>query len=286
MLDYRDALAIPLLLFYVPCFISSVVLIFRHGWWQSWWTWFVLSTFSITRVAYAALQLAAYTHPERHGFRVAAATFAVDGVSPLLFMSLGLVHRLRAIIWRIRPDVSRSTLLGTSFLRLLELLVTAAFICASVGYRGISRDEVEHGIAKHSSVLKAAAAMYLTTCAAIVLATADLSMHYRASIPRGEGKVLMVLVAGLPLLCIRTSYLAVDVLGDVARFSAISGNVTIFLCLALLPEIVMSVGHLVLGFLVRVISREEWKAMQQNHNGKERNEQEGSLNGILLDRPE
>lgn len=177
--------------------------------------------------------------------------------------------------------MARCTPLTTGFLRLLEALVTAAFVCASVGYRGISRDEVERGIVRHSAVLKAAAAMYLITCAGVVLAAASLSTRYRTSIPSGERKVWVVLVAGLPLLCIRTSYLAVDVLGDVARFSAISGNVTIFLCLALLPEILMSIGHLVLGFLVRVIERDEWETIQPSNERKETN-REGSLSGILL----
>ncbi|EKG10582.1 hypothetical protein MPH_12440 [Macrophomina phaseolina MS6] len=161
-LSYLDALSVPVLIFYGPCLILSILLIFRHGWQQSGWTWFVLTTFSLTRLLYAALTLAAHTHPTQPGLRAAAATLAVDGLSPLLLMSLGLVHRLRDFIRHSHPGafaLSGTSLLRRDCLRLVELLLAAAFICASVGYRGLSRDEILHGVARHSDTLKAAAAI-------------------------------------------------------------------------------------------------------------------------------
>ncbi|KAF4305078.1 hypothetical protein GTA08_BOTSDO06401 [Botryosphaeria dothidea] len=285
-IGYRDILAILLLLFYIPCLCAAIALIVRHGWSQSWFTWFVLVTFSLSRIAYASLVLASSAHPSSFGLRLAAATLAVDGLSPLLFMSIGLVYRLRGFLLQAQPSLQLSTALSHRHLTTLDALITAAFICASVGYRGMSRAEVDHGIATHSDTLKAAAIMYVIACAGVAAAAAALCAQYSRLVPHGERRVLLVLVAGLPLLCVRTVYLAVDILGDLGRFSAISGDVTIFLCMALLEECVMAGAYAGLGFVVRVISKTEWKEMQEIAKKKAAGKGEESGDGELLRREE
>lgn len=142
---YRNIAAVLVLLFYSPSFIGSVSLTWRHGWRASYETWFALATFSASRIAYGALQLSTIAQPDRIGLQITAGTFAVDRLYPLLFFSLGLLHRLLDIVQKIHPSIS----LRLRHIRILEYLITAAFISASVGFSGLTIEEVENGIQHH-----------------------------------------------------------------------------------------------------------------------------------------
>ena len=52
----------------------------------------------------------------------------------------------------------------------------------------------------------------------------------------GEKRILSAVAASLPLLLIRLIYASVYTFGNSRRFSALSGSVTILLCMALLEE--------------------------------------------------
>lgn len=93
--------------------------------------------------------------------------------------------------------------------------------------------------------------------AGLAAATVSLLPRFSDIAAVGEKRVCAVLVASLPLLLVRTLYLALDVLGNLGRFSAISGDVTIFLCMALLEEAGVCGGYLAVGFGLRVLERGE-----------------------------
>lgn len=264
-LNYRDIVAILAIIFYTPALLASILLIHRHGFRQSWESWFVLATFSISRILYGSLELAASADPDAYGYRLAAATFAVDGLSPLLFAALGLLRRLRDLVAAKRVQEGRSPVLRVTSrqMNVLDLVITAAFICASVAYRGLSREEVESGIQHHSGTARAAAVLYVVAFVAIAAGAAVMFVCYRGEVEVGEMRVLVALVGSLPFLFVRLLYLVLDILGEVERFSAITGSVTIFLCMALLEEAVAAAWYLVVGFTVRVITRAETLAMRE-----------------------
>jgi len=77
--------------------------------------------------------LSTIAQPDRIGLQIAAGTFAVNRLLPLLFSCLGLIHSFLNIVCKIKPD----TLLELRHTRHIDGLITANFICASVGFSGI-----------------------------------------------------------------------------------------------------------------------------------------------------
>lgn len=267
-LGFRGALAVSVVVFYTPFFIASCILIYRHGFRQSWESWFVLATFSVARIAYGALQVSALLLTDSPKLYAAAATFAVDGLSPLLFACLGLIHRLLDIVWKRR--VVTDVRLTKWHLRILEIIITAAFICGSVGYRQITIEEVKNGVNHHSAVLQSAAVMYVVAFAGLIEAT-RIMWKFREDIEVGERRVLAVLIISLPILTVRLVYLCLDILGNIQAFSAISGSVALFLCMGILMELLAVLSYMVVGFTVRYIPMEEWRQMEADRN--ERNKE-------------
>ncbi|GME25820.1 uncharacterized protein LTHEOB_4791 [Neofusicoccum parvum] len=269
-MEYRNIVAILTLIFYTPFLLLSALLIHRHGFRQSWTTWFVLATFALSRLAWASLQLAT--------LRVAAATLAADALSPLLFCALGLVARLRGVLARVVGVPVDDVKPPPRLLGLLDLVVTAAFICASVGYRGLSSEDVREGMRESPEVIQAAAYLYIVALAGIVGGAGVVGVMgvlYRREMPEGEGRALWVLLGSLPLLVVRTVYFAVDVLGNVRSFSAIYGNVTLFLCMGLVVEAVVASSYLGVGFTLRVVSKEELE--EQKKETREGDEESGNV---------
>ncbi|KAH9206100.1 hypothetical protein DL95DRAFT_488438 [Leptodontidium sp. 2 PMI_412] len=77
--------------------------------------------------------------------------------------------------------------------------------------------------------------MYVIGLAGIGL-SAGIVFVYRIQVLDREKRTLFILVASLPVLFVRTLYIALGILGGIARFSAISGDVTTLLCMALLHK--------------------------------------------------
>jgi hypothetical protein len=260
LMDYRNVVAVLVLIFYVPCFGICCTLTWRHGWWASWETWFVLATFSLTRTAYAAVQLSTSAHPDSVSLRVAAVTLSVDGLSPLFYSTLGLLHRLLD-----RLDKRAKCRLHLRHLRVIEIIVTAAFICASVGFSGISDEEVLSGDITHPPSARAAAILYMVGYAGILLAAIAMA-EVRGRIEREEWRTLIVVVASQPLLFVRTLYLLLDILGGVRIFSALDGDATTFLCMALIEEALVAAGYVSVGWTLRVLANQEIRVVEEGGN--------------------
>ncbi|OJD37997.1 uncharacterized protein BKCO1_500078 [Diplodia corticola] len=282
----RDILAILVLTFYAPTLLASLFLLRRHGFRQSWESWFVLTTFALTRLLWGALQLAGSAHPatSRAGYRLAAATLAVDGLSPLLLCALGLLRRLRegVVAGRLRAGrklvtkgVVGAVLVPRVRLWVLEALVTAAFVCASVAYRGLSEEEALVGPQRHGGTARAAAVLYVVAFVGIAVGAAAL-VGVRGEVERGERKALVALGGSLPLLGVRVLYLVLDILAEERAFSAITGSVGVFAGMALVEEAVVAAWFLGVGFTVRVIPRSETLALRKaEKRAVEKEEEEG-----------
>ncbi|KAF2165904.1 hypothetical protein M409DRAFT_23636 [Zasmidium cellare ATCC 36951] len=243
-MENRNIVAVLVILFYSPTFLCTCWLIWKHGWRASSETWFVLSTFAISRIIFGALQLSTISYPQTTGLRVAAATFSVDGLSALLFCALGLLHRLLNTFHEQRCSVW----LTIKHLRFLELAVTAAFICASVGFSGLHAKDLETTI-HHPPTSKAAAALYIVGVAGIFYSVGILLLHARTA-EKQDRDILWTLAITQPLLVERVTYLCLDMLGNIRVFSTINGSVTAFLCMGLLEEAAVMIAYMRLGFVL------------------------------------
>ncbi|KAF2141549.1 uncharacterized protein K452DRAFT_358700 [Aplosporella prunicola CBS 121167] len=256
-LTYTQALSIPLLTIHTPALAVSALLMRRHGPRASYETWFSLFLFSLSRLAYASLQLATLAHRHRANaaLRVAAATLAVDGLSPLLFAALGLLRRhMRALDEGPRPAQGQAAGKRPSVataLCLLEALVTAAMVCATVGNARLSRADVLAAEPHYGSPYRAAAVLYLVGFAGVVVA-AGVVARERQSVDKAERRVLCAVGVALPFLFVRSLYLALGVLGGVEACKTVGGGATAFLCMALLPEAVVVVAFLGVGVGLKV----------------------------------
>lgn len=229
--------------YYSLTFPLAAYLVYRRGWKASWETWFLLASFSVSRIAYGALQVSTIANPDSIGLRIAAAAFAFDGLAALFFCSIGLLKGVRErvekleIVTGVRPG----------YFRLCEALVTAASICASIGYSSLTNDEVLYGMRRHPSTMIAAAAMYIVVFAIIIACAAAMMAHLRRICPADQ-RTLLVLSCTHAFLLVRTVYLCLDILGNLPTYSAIRGSVTAFLLMALLEEAVVMAAFLALGY--------------------------------------
>ncbi|KAF2189858.1 hypothetical protein K469DRAFT_625884 [Zopfia rhizophila CBS 207.26] len=274
--SYRNAIYIPVILFYIPALFGSGFLTWHHGW-RSSEIWFVMVTFSLTRLVGASLQLSTIVNPDSYGLARGAAVCAVDGLSPLLFVALGIVGRLQDIV-----NKTEKTRFTFRDYRLLYLLLTVAMILISVGYAGVTKDEIRNGIRDHSSVSVAAAIMYIISYAGILYGTVSMVLYHLPEVEQGERRLLLMLAISQPLLFIRTLYMCLDVLGNRVKFSPFSGSVTAFLCMALIEEAIVVAMYQAAGFSLRVRSKEEIEQAKKNRHdngGHRRIESDVELNG-------
>lgn len=257
-MEYRNIVAILVIVFYSIAFILASLLVWRHGFKTSWETWLLLATFSLSRIVYGSLQVSTIADPDSIGLRVAAAIWAVDGLAGLYFCSLGL---LKGVLERLEK-LELQTRVRPFHLRLCEALVTAAFICASIGYSGLSDEDVMFGMRGHPATSQAAAVMYIVALAIGIACTGAMLVHYR-QLCRLDQRILLILVASLPLLAVRVIYLSLDILGNARMFSVIRGSVTAFLLMALLMEAIVLAAFLGLGYTFPVV-REEAKEADEH----------------------
>lgn len=246
-MEYRNIVAILVIVYYSTTLVLASLLVWRHGFKASWETWLLLATFSTSRIVYGAIQLSTIADPESIGLQVAAAIWAIDGLAGLYFCSIGLLKGILERVAKLELQAS----VRRFHLRVCELLVTAAFICASIGYSGLSDEDVIYGMREHPVTSQAAAAMYIVALAMAVACTAAMLVHHR-QICRKDQRTLLVLVATQPLLAVRVIYLALDILGNLQTFSVIRGSVTAFLLMALSTEAAVLAALLVLGYTLPV----------------------------------
>lgn len=260
--SYRDIVYIVVILFYVPSFLIAIFLSIRYGWRRGGIIWFTLVIFTLSRIIGASLHLATISHPNNIRLYIGAGSLAVDGLSPLLFSALAIIHRIRT--FNKAPEVFNIGRL----LRLIELALTAAFILISIGYARLSAADVRYGIDSHDPTAIAAAFLFSISFAGIVLATL-LVIFPMSRFASSERQILFVLVISIPFLLVRTIYLDLDILANNQRFSPIRGDVTIFLLCALFEEAVVVAMYEITGIRLPILSKYEAENVALDDRGRE-----------------
>ena len=128
---------------------------------------------------------------------------------------------------------------------ILHIPTILALILAIIGGTRISSSDVS----KHPSgqnFEKAGGVMFLIVYIALVVLVLLTMIHY-SQLPWGEKRILLAIMAALPLLAVRILYsLLADFKHD-STFNIVDGNATVQLCMSIIEEMIVMVLFLVAG---------------------------------------
>ncbi|KAI9815980.1 MAG: hypothetical protein M1827_001972 [Pycnora praestabilis] len=233
-IDYRNGVAIALLIFYIPALAIAAVLTIRHGFGKA-AGWRLLAVFTLVRVLSSCFQIATISHPTNKSLYTGALILLNIAVSPLELTALGLLHRITASI-----NKSKRTLITTKHLSSVGLLITIGLVLTIIGGIDAGNDYSKTGHYTPQVTSKAGLGLWIASFAFIVAATVHTAFHISYAEP-GEKRILFALVASLPLILVRLVYSSISTFTHSSRFNSIDGDVTIQLCMALLEEVIIVV---------------------------------------------
>jgi hypothetical protein len=93
MVSTSEGIAYAEICVYIPIFILTIIVVFRHGF-QKQLGWIYLAIFCIVRIAGAGFKIESAHHPTNSTDVEWAAILQSVGLSPLLMASLGLLKRM------------------------------------------------------------------------------------------------------------------------------------------------------------------------------------------------
>ena len=130
-------------------------------------------------------------------------------------------------------------------LRIIHIPCILALILAIVGGTRVASTDPS----KHSSgqtYEKAGGILFLLVYVAL-LAVAAVTMADIRSLPWGEKRILIAVLAALPFLAVRLLYSLLTEFEDNSTFNILDGNVTVQLCMAVIEEFIVTIFFLVAG---------------------------------------
>ena len=170
-------------------------------------------------------------------------------ISPLELVILGTLSRLLDNIHK-----AYKTFLRTFMLQIIQVIVVLGLILGIVGGvdAGNSFEEAnangQHVF--HPGPLNKAGSILLVSCyVAIVVITVFISL-LRSHIESTEIRLLLAVVLSLPLLLVRLVYTGFSTFSYNPKFNILDGNTTIFLCVALIEELIIIIIFEVTGLML------------------------------------
>ncbi|EZF30768.1 hypothetical protein H109_07956 [Trichophyton interdigitale MR816] len=234
--DFRHGIAIFSLIIYLPCFFVAVYVALRHGFAKS-AGWYFLVTLSLVRIVGSCLELATIANPTEGLFTGAAVCKSI-GISPLILACVGLLQRANnSIINRGQKGIPPILFRG------IGLLVLLGLILSIVGITGQEEGAMSY---KPNGKSKAAICIILGVWV-ITVGLVFIINGIKHHLPVGEKRLLLAVAISLPLILIRLIYSLIGTFSHSSRFSIGSGNVTIYLVMAVLEEMVVVITCLAVG---------------------------------------
>ncbi|KJZ72365.1 hypothetical protein HIM_08291 [Hirsutella minnesotensis 3608] len=227
---YRDGVAVIQLVPFTIFFGLGLVLCVRHGFRRS-DGWVIVVTLSLLRILGACFQLATINYPDRAIYGGALICQGI-GLAPLTLLNLGLFTRL------VVHTVSEHVLTTIS-------LTSIAGIGVAI-YGGSK--SAESPTLETNDLLKASVLLFLACYLAFACLELIFLRKWRA-IPRNEHQLLILFACCAPLMVIRFLYAIIGtfVPSRRRRFGVLTGDVTIFLCMAVLEEIFTVAAYVFVG---------------------------------------
>lgn len=247
-INYRDGIAIGELVVYAPVLAIAFFLAVRHGFGRS-SGWFFLIIFALARILGACFQLATINDPTNVSLYTAVAVLQNVGLSPLELVSLGLLSRIISSI-----NKRHTTLVQHYHMKFIQTIVLVGLILSIVGGVNAGEDYSSTGHYTPQSLSKAAMGLYIASYVLIVATTIILSFSVSHA-EDGEKRLLVAVAMSLPFLLVRLIYASVSIFANTSDFNSLSGNVTIYLCMALIMEFCAVIIYEVVGMTLRKIER-------------------------------
>ena len=167
-----------------------------------------------------------------------------------------LTQILRSLLSRITESINKShqTFINQWHIQLAELLNAVGIILSIVGGVDSGTNYSKTGRYVPQTLTKVGLGLFIASFVAILAFTAILFMTISHAEP-AERRILLAVAVSLPLLFVRLIYSAIYTFGDHMRFSALTGSVTILLCMALLEEIAIVVIYEGVGLTLRKVEK-------------------------------
>ncbi|ORY64487.1 uncharacterized protein BCR38DRAFT_370176 [Pseudomassariella vexata] len=251
---YRDGVAVIQLVSFAVFLAFAFVLCSRHGFGRS-SGWFILIPFSIIRLLAASFQLATIHFPSRSIYGGALICQNI-GLSPLTVLNLGLLLRGNRFVNAVDP-------------KLFTGISLTGFTAIALAIHGGTQAAEAYGSTattlQSNAETKAATMLFLATYLASVIMFLLMLRKWQA-IPKPEHKLLICFAVCAPFIIVRLLYSIIGNFTGNLQFSALFGNVTIFLVMAVLEEIVVVGFTIVTGMRLRILPK----------NNADNNDEEGA----------
>lgn len=253
---------------YIPIFLLTLVVVFRHGF-QRQLGWIYLAIFCVVRVTGAGFQIASQEHPGNSTDVEWAAILQSVGLSPLLMASLGLLKRItdevtrheknemaahnfalrglavnsgiaKRIVGKVTAVSRRSRII--QFAQLPTMI--ALILCITGG-----NDEASSQASDHSTGLKDTKAgvimfliIYIILFVLVVITIRDVG-----NAPRGEKRIYYAVLAALPPLAVRLIWSILAAFSNNSTFSITGGKPIVQLFMAIIEEFAIVTMYTVAG---------------------------------------
>jgi hypothetical protein len=248
-LDYRSGLSVGEICIYSPAVLVGVYLAVRPGFGRN-WGWFYLVLFCLARIIGPAMQLSTLHGPPKASLYEGYAILNNVAISPLQLLILGTLSRLLDSIHK-----TYNTFLKVWMLYIIYAAVVLGLILGIVG--GIDAgNSFEQGNASgqhlfHPGSLNKAGSIILITCYVAIVAITALISIFKSHIERDENRLYLAVVLALPFLLVRLVYTGFSTFSYNPKFNILDGNTTIFICMALIEELIIIIIFEVAGLMLR-----------------------------------
>lgn len=264
MLSTQGAIAIAEICVYIPIFLLTLIIVFRHGFAKQ-LGWIYLSIFCVVRLAGAGFRIASDKNPDSSTDIEWASILQSVGLSPLLIASLGLLKRVTdEVSNHIRNKnadfapqrgvagliTKRATANSTRsrIIQLLHIPTVVALGLAIIG--GVDESHTSaHDISNGKRFVKIAVIIFLGIYFALFALTV-ITIKDVGNAPKGEKRVLFAVLGALPFLAVRLLYSVLSAFSNNKDFSTAYGKPLINLFMGVIEEFIVVFFYTMVGLSV------------------------------------
>ncbi|CZR57326.1 uncharacterized protein PAC_07215 [Phialocephala subalpina] len=243
-LSYRNGVSIAELIVYIPGLFVGIWLAVKHGFRRN-SGWLYLIIFCLARIIGPCMQLATISKPNSVSLYTGSAILNSVGVSPIELAALGLLSRLLDNIHK-----TYNTFLHPRMLQLVQTIIIVGLILGIVGGIDAGNSFQDTGKYHPGTLNKAGTSLLIVSYALIVLFTAIISFFVKHAEP-GEKRLFLAVAVACPFLAVRLVYSGLSTFSTNPRYNILTGDVTIFLCVALIEEFIIVVIFEAVGLTLR-----------------------------------
>ncbi len=243
-ITYRNGVSIAEVAVYIPALAIAIFLAVKHGFGRN-SGWYFLIIVALARIIGACLQLATISQPTNIGLYTGSAILNNIGFSPLELACLGFLSRFLDSI-----NKRHATLLRPRMLRLIQIVILVGLILGIIGGIDASDNFQNTGTYQPGSKNEIGTSLLIVSYVAIIISTILISFSLSHA-EQGEKRLFVAVVFALPFLLVRLVYSIFSTFTHNRNFNLLTGNVTVLLCVALIPEFICVAMFEFMGLTLR-----------------------------------